>query len=53
MLFATFQDSVGLLLMMVLCLYGGSQFVKKVSGSPVGRTAVTKGAGYLIKQLFK
>lgn len=53
MLFAEIGGSFQFVLAMALLLYGGSRAVKMISGSPVGRTAVKKGGGYLIKQLFK
>jgi hypothetical protein len=53
MLFAQFGDSFGFAVVMGLFLLGVNRTVKMISGSPVGRTAVNKGAGYLIRQLFK
>lgn len=53
MLFAEIGGSLNFMLAMALLLYGGSRAVKMIGGSPTGRTAVNKGAGYLLKQLFK
>ena len=55
MLFAQSDGSSFFFTMLFLgfCLYGTSRFVKMVSGSPVARSAASKGASHLIKQLFK
>lgn len=53
MLFATFQDSFGLLLMVCFFFYATNRLVKKVSGSPTARTVGTKVAGHFISRLFK
>ncbi len=53
MLFAESDGSFGFVLVMAFMLYGATRAVKMISGNPVARTGVTKGAGYLLKQLFK
>lgn len=53
MLFAEIGGSLEFVLAIAFLLYGTGRAVKMISGSPVGRTAVKKGGGYFIKQLFK
>lgn len=51
--FGDFGDPTTAMVGLAFLLFGAGRAVKMISGNSTARTATKKGAGYLIRQLFK